>query len=198
MERNAKTKINLLICIVILIIALCVGSYAYSKVSSKDSRIETGEWHVQINDWQKETVSIDKPLETNLTIDISKESEYVRVNPNPELATGYIGPGCSGDFDIIINAMDNEVSLKYKIDLTGDTTSLPTGMKFYEDASYQKEIDLLPSSEAQEDLTGELTYPITAKETRTIYWKWDNNEEDTNFDQAMISLNIKITIEQFS
>ena len=71
-------------------------------------------------------------------------------------------------------------------------------MKFYEDASYQKEIDLLPSSEAQEDLTGELTYPITAKETRTIYWKWDNNEEDTNFDQAMISLNIKITIEQFS
>ena len=94
--------------------------------------------------------------------------------------------------------MDNEVSLKYKIDLTSDTTSLPTGMKFYEDASYQKEIDLLPSSEAQEDLTGELTYPITAKETRTIYWKWDNNEEDTNFDQAMISLNIKITIEQFS
>ena len=51
MERNAKTKINLVICIVILIIVLCIGSYAYSKISLKENRVEAGEWHVQINDW---------------------------------------------------------------------------------------------------------------------------------------------------
>ncbi len=198
MERNAKTKINLVICIVILIIVLCIGSYAYSKISLKENRVEVGEWHIQINDWQKQDASLDNSLDANLNIDISKESEYTRVNPNSEFATGYIGPGSSGDFDIVIDAMDNEVSLSYKIDLTSDSSSLPTGMKFYEDAAYQNEINLLPQSENQEDLKGNLTYPITAKETRTIYWKWDKNEEDTTDNPSSISLNVKVTIEQLS
>ena len=161
MERNAKTKINLVICIVILIIVLCIGSYAYSKISLKENRVEAGEWHIQINDWQKQDASLDNSLDANLNIDISKESEYTRVNPNSEFATGYIGPGSSGDFDIVIDAMDNEVSLSYKIDLTSDSSSLPTGMKFYEDAAYQNEINLLPQSENQEDLKN---YAITLKE----------------------------------
>ena len=59
MERNAKTKINLVICIVILIIVLCIGSYAYSKISLKENRVEAGEWHIQINDWQKQDASLD-------------------------------------------------------------------------------------------------------------------------------------------
>ena len=181
-----------------MIIVLCIGSYAYSKISLKENRVEAGEWHIQINDWQKQDASLDNSLDANLNIDISKESEYTRVNPNPEFATGYIGPGSSGDFDIVIDAMDNEVSLSYKIDLTSDSSSLPTGMKFYEDAAYQNEINLLPQSENQEDLKGNLTYPITAKETRTIYWKWDKNEEDTTDNPSSISLNVKVTIEQLS
>ena len=198
MERNAKAKINLVICIVILIIVLCIGSYAYSKISLKENRIEKGEWHVQINDWQKQNSSLDNSLNANLNIDISKESEYTRVDPNPEFATGYIGPGSSGNFDIVIDAMDNEVSLRYKIDLTSESFLLPKGMKFYEDADYQNEINLLPQAENQEDLKGNLTYPITAKETRTIYWKWDKNEESSTNNPSSISLNIKVTIEQLS
>lgn len=198
MERNAKAKINLVICIVILIIVLCIGSYAYSKISLKENRIEKGEWHVQINDWQKQNSSLDNSLNANLNIDISKESEYTRVDPNPEFATGYIGPGSSGNFDIVIDAMDNEVSLRYKIDLTSESSLLPKGMKFYEDADYQNEINLLPQAENQEDLKGNLTYPITAKETRTIYWKWDKNEESSTNNPSSISLNIKVTIEQLS
>ena len=198
MKRNAKAKINLVICIVILIIVLCIGSYAYSKISLKENRIEKGEWHVQINDWQKQNSSLDNSLNANLNIDISKESEYTRVDPNPEFATGYIGPGSSGNFDIVIDAMDNEVSLRYKIDLTSESSLLPKGMKFYEDADYQNEINLLPQSENQEDLKGNLTYPITAKETRTIYWKWDKNEESSTNNPSSISLNIKVTIEQLS
>ncbi len=198
MERNAKAKINLVICIVILIIVLCIGSYAYSKISLKENRIEKGEWHVQINDWQKQNSSLDNSLNANLNIDISKESEYTRVDPNPEFATGYIGPGSSGNFDIVIDAMDNEVSLRYKIDLTSESSLLPKGMKFYEDADYQNEINLLPQSENQEDLKGNLTYPITAKETRTIYWKWDKKEESSTNNPSSISLNIKVTIEQLS
>ena len=198
MERNAKTKINLVICIVILIIVLCIGSYAYSKISLKENRVEKGEWHVQINDWQKQNSSLDNSLNANLNIDISKESEYTRVDPNPEFATGYIGPGSSGNFDIVIDAMDNEVSLRYKIDLTSESSLLPKGMKFYEDADYQNEINLLPQAENQEDLKGNLTYPITAKETRTIYWKWDKNEESSTNNPSSISLNIKVTIEQLS
>ena len=94
--------------------------------------------------------------------------------------------------------MDNEVSLRYKIDLTSESSLLPKGMKFYEDADYQNEINLLPQSENQEDLKGNLTYPITAKETRTIYWKWDKNEESSTNNPSSISLNIKVTIEQLS
>ncbi len=190
--KNNKAKINLIICIIILIIALIVGSFVYNKMNSQTKQVESGSWQIQVNDWQKQEVPLNEPLETNLNIEIDQETEYSRVDDNPEVAAGYIAPGSSGNFDIVLDLMANEMSLKYKIYLDGN--SLPDGIKFYEDATYQKEINVRNEEENKEDLIGQLTYPITAKEKRTIYWKWEETEDSTFSDQVM-SLNIRIVVE---
>lgn len=83
------------------------------------------------------------------------------------LIDGKIAPGVSGSFDLVIDATDAEVGVKYEVDFQ-DETNKPTNLKFTFDGKTLDEIE-----DFEEYFTDIIDADDTNKvRTLTVNWEW--------------------------
>lgn len=126
----------------------------FSKYTNKvvgDGETEIAKWSFKVNQQTEEFATI-KLAET-----------YDKAT----LQNGKIAPGTKGSFDIVIDATDSEVAVKYEVDFQNETNK-PTNMIF---KSGNKTVSTI------EELESVLTDTINADDankvrTLTINWEW--------------------------
>lgn len=155
---NKKIKVAVILVAIILIATLAI-SVAYSRYFTK---LE-GTSIATVAKWSFEATADGKDF-TSDTVDLAA----TRTDSNANVKTGTIAPGTEGAFAIDIDATGTEVSLDYKIELTG--TNLPTNLKFYEDSAHTQIVTGLTIPE----MTGTINHADADKtKTVTLYWAWD-------------------------
>lgn len=163
---NKKIKIAIILIAIILIAAITI-SIAYSRYYTKG----TGEGSATVAKW---SFKVNEQTDNIGTITLGNTA-----SDNNEVAEGKIAPGTSGQFDVNIDATGSEVGIDYTIKIGQPSTAFPTNLKFYEDASHQKEIANLQDV----GLAGSIGLADTTKtKTVSIYWDWEygtDNDEDT-------------------
>lgn len=115
------------------------------------------------------------------------------------LVNGKIAPGTSGSFDIRVVNTNSEVGAEVIVALgnvsAGESGTVPEGLKFYSDSSFNTPIT--PGSYIK---TGKLIAGDSAGLTTTIYWKWDYyvsetmDGKDTTAGSAASELTVPVTI----
>lgn len=146
----------------------------FSKYTNKvvgDGETEIAKWSFKVNQ-ETEQFSRIKLAET-----------YDKTT----LQSGKIAPGTKGSFDIVIDATDSEVAVKYEVDFQNETNK-PTNMIF---KSGNKTVSTI------EELESVLTDTINADDTNkvrtlTINWEWPYETGTTN----TISSNDKIDTDE--
>ena len=140
----------------------------FSKYTNKiigNGETEVAKWHFEVNDQTEEFATI----------------KLADTYDKSTLTNGKIAPGASGSFDLVIDASDSEVGVKYEVDFQ-DETNKPTNLKFKNGGQSFDNID---------DLEQYLTDTIDADDTNkvrtlTIDWEWeyesDNMAEDDKVD----------------
>lgn len=146
----------------------------FSKYTNKvvgDGETEIAKWSFKVNQQTEEFATI----------------KLADTYDKTTLLNGKIAPGTSGSFDLIIDATDSEVGVKYDVDFT-DETNKPTNMIF---KSGNKTVSTI------EELESVLTDTINADDankvrTLTINWEWPYETGTTN----TISSNDKIDTDE--
>lgn len=109
-KNFSKSIILIWLCVILLLIYTVsrVLAVFYSEQNGK-VEIKKGKWHVTINE-------TDITNGTDLQFDINniqiKESEHVK--------PGTMAPGLKGNFSIVINPEDTDVSIRYEIDFNDE------------------------------------------------------------------------------
>ena len=174
-----KKKILILSLIMVGIILLGAGTYAYYMIAIKGNiKIETGTFVFDV-------------LHNNTTftnIDLYDTIE------NPRLTNKYIIPGDSGKFELIATVNGSSTDVEYEITFTG--TNIPTNLKFYLNKQKTNKLDLTKS------LKGYFNSDDTDKtKVYTIYWEWPydsgvNNSDDINYQNKDILVDVKVVGKQ--
>ena len=157
--------------ILVLLLAVCFGSYAiYKSSGSGSSGVEAAKWIIKVN---------NDDIVTNDTFDLDDVTwSGTRYGQN-----GKIAPGDRGTIDIVIDASGSEVGVSYKVDLSEVDTGNP---------------NLKVEAASGSSLTGTIDYGTTMTKTITLDVVW--NGEDTaqaNSDDiatAGTSINIPVTV----
>lgn len=90
---------------------LISSSYAlFETDASGDKEIDIGKWIIKLND-----INISTGTSNTFTVDSFTYS------PNTHIKNGYIAPGRSGYFDIILDPAGTEVSVRYDVTLSPAT-----------------------------------------------------------------------------
>lgn len=212
-----KKFLKAAIIIAILLMFGYILSNTYSKyIDNANARIEQniGRWNIKINDTDI-TVG-DEPVEFEITNFTWNVSEHVK--------EGKVAPGMTGQFEILIDPTDTDVSIEYaiKIDnskftesndinlkintitLNGEEyayqTSTVTGSGNPEDTGTEIEIDLIkPLSEIQSN------DPDVRIDQILVNVEWENNEANNEKDSEIgrvpdniISLPITVSVLQYT
>ena len=174
-----KRKILILSLIMIGIVLLGAGTYAYYMIAIKGNiKIEAGTFVFDV-------------LHNNTTftnIDLYDTIE------NPSLTNKYIIPGDSGKFELTATANGSSTDVEYEITFTG--TNIPTNMKFYLNKQKTNKLDLTKG------LKGYFNSDDTDKtKVYTIYWEWpfdsgENNQDDINYQNKDILVDVKVVGKQ--
>ena len=174
-----KKKILILSLIMVGIILLGAGTYAYYMIAIKGNiKIETGTFVFDV-------------LHNNTTftnIDLYDTIE------NPRLTNKYIIPGDSGKFELTATVNGSSTDVEYEITFTG--TNIPTNLKFYLNKQKTNKLDLTKS------LKGYFNSDDTDKaKVYTIYWEWPydsgvNNSDDINYQNKDILVDVKVVGKQ--
>lgn len=107
--------------IIALIISLIVINNTYALLESNanaTSNLGIGKWIIKLNN-----VDISKGYSENFIIDNMIDSE------NENIEDGYIAPGKSGYFDIVIDPSGTEVAIRYDIQINLESMNLPDNIK---------------------------------------------------------------------
>lgn len=107
--------------IMALIISLIVINNTYALLESNanaTSNLGIGKWIIKLNN-----VDISKGYSENFIIDNMIDSE------NENIEDGYIAPGKSGYFDIVIDPSGTEVAIRYDIQINLESMNLPDNIK---------------------------------------------------------------------
>lgn len=165
MKRLKKKVIVGATLTVVGVSAILLGS-THSKYTNKIS----GNGETEIAKWY---FSVNTATETMETIKLADTYDQ------STLINGKIAPGTSGSFDLVIDASDTEVGVKYQVDFQNETNK-PTNLKFtYGNKTFS-------NIEGYEEY---FTDTIDANDsnkirTLTVNWEWpyesDDDETDTN------------------
>ncbi len=112
MNKLVKKNINkilILICLFIILLLIYGGARIYalfhSELNSK-VQLKNGNWNIVVNN-------------TDITKgeDIKFEINNISVEENEHVKPGTLAPGLTGNFKIVIDPQDTDVSIKYEISL---------------------------------------------------------------------------------
>ena len=109
LNKQNKKKLIILACMcsILILIYEIVHIYAifYSEVTG-NVELKNGAWNIVINGTE-----ISKGVQKDFVID------QININQNEHVKSGKLAPGLSGNFEIIINPKNTDVSVKYEISL---------------------------------------------------------------------------------
>jgi len=191
-----KTQIVLWLLVVILFsIAFIVFSDTLALFETDSSGIvnnDVGSWIIKVNN-QSITQTVNEAIEIN-SFQYSSDSH---------VETGYIAPGGTAYFDLVVDATDCDVAVLYDVDLNLDAVDY--------DANISIELEDLNGSSVVR--TGKYVYSgiislasINNNETRTlrVTINWDNdetkNESDTKLgevEDSKLTIPIKFHARQY-
>ncbi len=175
MKKRNRTRIILYLLVIILFAVSVTFIYDTLALFETDTNgivnSELGKWVIKVS---------GKDITTGTSEEIVIDSFVYTSNEHVE--SGYIAPGGSAYFDLIIDATESDVAVKYTLNFDLSETPYADNIRF--------EIDGLDSigiiKTAEHDYTGVISLEdIENKETLSlrIYVYWDDveahNEEDT-------------------
>lgn len=154
MLLERKKILIILIVVIISVISFFFG-LAFNKYNTSikgECLAEIATWNFKVNGKKEEIQTID------LTSTINNET----------VLGSKLAPGTSGSFDIIIDATDSQVGIKYNI-ISIEETNKPHNLKFiYEEKEYNT------LKELQEKMCGTINANDENKvRILKILWKWD-------------------------
>lgn len=187
----SKKKTILKIAIVVmLVIAMFVAGYTYSKYKSTVAGSITG----NVAKWSFSAQGANGVALNNISL--------INTANNISTANNTIAPGTSGSFGIVIDATGSEVGVDYSVEVTDETIN-PSHLKFYLNDGSQNptKYDSL-SQLAANTLHG--TIPVNAEnktQTLNIGWEWPfegtgNQQAQDAYDET--DLTIANEIETYS
>lgn len=177
--------------IMALIISLIVINNTYALLESNanaTSNLGIGKWIIKLNN-----VDISKGYSENFIIDNMIDSE------NENIEDGYIAPGKSGYFDIVIDPSGTEVAIRYDIQINLESMNLPDNIKL----SVNNLSNNTPIKTDNNRYSGIISLDDINKEnniTLRLNINWDNSDDnynDTDTEYGMVQDNnfkIPITI----
>lgn len=152
--EKKKKVLSILIVVIISIISFFIGLVfnKYNTAIKGEGLAEIATWNFKINGKKEEIQTID------LASTIDSET----------ILGSKLAPGTSGSFDIIIDATDTQVGIKYNI-ISIEETNKPHNLKFiYEEKEYNT------LKELQEKMSGIInTNDKNKVRTLKILWKWN-------------------------
>lgn len=171
-RREDKIKKKLLYCIscLFLIITLSVIKSTYAKYitsANGDANINIARWKILVN---------------NQDIEENKELSNV-ITPifdgNDNIASNVIAPTAEGYFDILIDASNTDVSLKYEITTSDNAESAVSDLIISGYSLDDGERQQIISDDGQIKVENEILYNSQDKDIKLrVYLKW--NDDDTN------------------
>ena len=171
-RREDKTKKKLLYCIscLFLIISLSVIKSTYAKYitsANGNANINIARWKILVN---------------NQDIEENKELSNV-ITPifdgNDNIASNVIAPTAEGYFDILIDASNTDVSLKYEITTSDNAESAVSDLIISGYSLDDGERQQIISDDGQIKVENEILYNSQDKDIKLrVYLKW--NDDDTN------------------
>lgn len=171
-RREDKIKKKLLYCIscLFLIISLSVIKSTYAKYitsANGNANINIARWKILVN---------------NQDIEENKELSNV-ITPifdgNDNIASNVIAPTAEGYFDILIDASNTDVSLKYEITTSDNAESAVSDLIISGYSLDDGERQQIISDDGQIKVENEILYNSQDKDIKLrVYLKW--NDDDTN------------------
>lgn len=169
-EDIIRKKLLFCISCLFLIISLSVIKNTYAKyITSAD-----GDANINIARW--------KILVNNQDIEQNKELSNV-ITPvfdgNDNIASNVIAPTAEGYFDILIDASNTDVSLKYEITTSDNADSAVSDLIISGYSIDDSERQQIVSDDGQIKIENEILYNSTDKDIKLrVFLKW--NDDETN------------------
>ena len=169
-EDRIRKKLLFCISCLFLIISLSVIKNTYAKyITSAD-----GDANINIARW--------KILVNNQDIEQNKELSNV-ITPvfdgNDNIASNVIAPTAEGYFDILIDASNTDVSLKYEITTSDNADSAVSDLIISGYSIDDSERQQIVSDDGQIKIENEILYNSTDKDIKLrVFLKW--NDDETN------------------
>lgn len=185
--KNITKKIIVGVALVAIGVSTFIG-ITHSKYTNKI----TGNGETEIAKWNFVVNEATEQMETIKLADTYNKDTLIN---------GRIAPGTSGSFDLVIDATDAEVGVKYKVDFE-DETNKPSNLKFkYNDMIFDEIEDY------EDVFTGIIDADDTNKtRTLTVDWEWayettdndntleENDKTDTTEGLEALDYSFNITV----
>lgn len=178
MKKSKTMKIASVLLILVLVTTCFVGT-TFAKYTSSATGTDTvtvAKWVVKVNDTN--IAGVTNPNVSFNLFETIYDSTYG--TDEADVAAERIAPGTSGAFSLKVEN-GSEVSAAYTIALS---VAQPAGnnipIKFYSDSTFATEVTA--DDEGKYTFTGSKLDPVggnTVTETKTIYWQWDFEGDDT-------------------
>ncbi|MBP3457053.1 MAG: hypothetical protein J6K36_02985 [Bacilli bacterium] len=197
MKKNKTKKILWITAVFFTFIALILiinESYALLQtISSGSTEVKTGSWTIKINE-----KNISNGITETFTLD-----NVIYDESNENIENGYIAPGKSGYFDIVLDPSGTDVAISYEINVRLDECAYPNNIKLsVENTSTDGGVEVIGNT-----FKGLISLN-DIKNNKTITLKltliWENNEEfnesDTNLgtiEANKLKIPITITLNQY-
>lgn len=171
-RREDKIKKKLLYCIscLFLIISLSVIKSTYAKYitsANGDANINIARWKILVNN---QDIKENKELSNVIT---------PIFDGNDNIASNVIAPTAEGYFDILIDASNTDVSLKYEITTSDNAESAVSDLIISGYSLDDGERQQIISDDGQIKVENEILYNSQDKDIKLrVYLKW--NDDDTN------------------
>ena len=197
MKKNKTKKILWITAVFFTFIALILiinESYALLQtISSGSAEVKTGSWTIKLNE-----KNISNGITETFTL-----NNIIYDESNENIENGYIAPGKSGYFDIVLDPSGTDVAISYEINVRLDECAYPDNIKLsVENTSTDGEVEVIGNT-----FKGLISLN-DIKSNKTITLKltliWENNEEfnesDTNLgtiEANKLKIPITITLNQY-
>lgn len=197
MKKNKTKKILWVTAVFFAFIALILiinESYALLQtISSGNAEVKTGSWTIKLNE-----KNISNGITETFTL-----NNIIYDESNENIENGYIAPGKSGYFDIVLDPSGTDVAISYEINVRLDECAYPNNIKLsVENTSTDGGVEVIGNTFkgliSLNDIKSNKT--ITLKLTLV----WENNEEfnesDTNLgtiEANKLKIPITITLNQY-
>lgn len=176
--KNLKKKIIAGAALTVVGVSACFLGTTHSKYTNKISgngETEIAKWYFSVNEATEEMATI----------------KLADTYDQSTLINGRIAPGTSGSFDLVIDATNSEVGVKYEVDFQNETNK-PTNLKFtYGDQTFS---DI---AEYEQYFTDTIDADDSNKtRTLTVNWEWpyESGDDETDTNEGLTALDYTFDI----